>query len=103
MLRAVQIASQVGRDIDFSPNPHLASHRSEAMRSAGYLCDSLRQKQHRALRAPDRTPQCPVAWRLLHKPLGMPVHQLVVGHHHPRADEDAQMMGQTTSFEAYCR
>jgi hypothetical protein len=47
MLRAAQTATCVGRDLDCGPNQHRASHRSEAMRIAGHIRDSLASKQQR--------------------------------------------------------
>jgi hypothetical protein len=45
MLKAAQIAVVLGRDLDYGPNQRPASHRSEAVRISGHLCDSLASKR----------------------------------------------------------
>jgi hypothetical protein len=45
VLKAAQIAVLLGLDLDCGPNQWLASHRSEAVRIPGHLCDSLHEKR----------------------------------------------------------
>jgi hypothetical protein len=47
MLNAAQIATWLGSDRECGPHWRLVSHRSEAVRIPGHLCDSLASKRQR--------------------------------------------------------